>query len=104
MSETPRCPYCGAILWEGPVKHKEEGTKIICDACARTYVYLPGYGSFALSDSEAAHFEQPLNPSYLEDDKFSYSKDRSLAKACFTLCCLLSSIPFILIMIVMALF
>ena len=104
MSELPQCPYCGTILWEGPVKRKEEGTQVICDACAKTYVYIPGYGSFALADSEAEHFDESFNPLYSEDAKFSYSKDGNLGKACFTLCCLLSSIPFVLIMIVMALF
>ena len=103
MSELPQCPYCGAILWDGPVKHTEEGVCLQCDSCARTYVYIPGYGSFALSDSDVEHFESQVDDIYLDDDVKDFSKDGTLAKACFTLCCLLSSIPFVLIMLVMIL-
>ena len=103
MSEFPQCPYCGAILWESQLNHKEEGIRLQCDSCARTYVYIPGYGSFALSDSEVEHFESPVDGIYFDDEEKGYSNDGTLAKACFTLCCLLSSIPFVLIMLVIIL-
>lgn len=104
MSELPSCPYCGAMIWDTPVKYTDEGTKLICDKCARSYVYLPGYGSFALSDTD---FEEYLSNTddfsipELEDIQDS-NQDR-LAKACFTLCILISGIPFVLIMIIMVL-
>jgi hypothetical protein len=105
MSEFPQCPYCGAILWEGPVKHTKEGIKLICDTCARSYVYIPGYGSFALTELDTdEHSELPISAEILEDEEFQDSKNANIGKACITLCCILSSVPFVLIMAIMVLF
>jgi hypothetical protein len=104
MSELPQCPYCGAILWDGQVKNTEEGTELICDACARSYVYIPGYGSFALSDVNMdEHLEGQDIISFPQDVEFQDSQDGPYVKACLTLCCLLSTVPFLLIMVVLLL-
>jgi hypothetical protein len=90
------------MIWDVPVKKREEGTSLICESCARSYVYIPDYGSFALSDIDSEMGLEIIDDVDLYDyENTQNSNDGSLGKVCFTLCILISGVPFVLFFLIM---
>lgn len=53
MSESTTCPYCGSPVTEPRVLQSEESINVRCYKCGRVFEYIPGFGTFSISDQDS---------------------------------------------------
>ena len=103
MSDQPTCPYCGAPISSQPSGEYDQSIRMRCPNCRGVFEYIPGFGTFSLSDEErqsgAAGPFPGMRPSAGGAGGFS-TEPQPECNACaavgLVLCCIaVSLIPFL---------
>ncbi len=101
MAESQTCPYCGSPVTEPRVLQSEESLNVRCYKCGRIFEYIPGFGTFTVSESDSG-VEVSRGPTYqrmTEEGIAPPQRPSNCSTLACTMCCmclLMTLIPFVM--------